>query len=303
MSLITQWLESLADKIEINDQCLREISPFSKCEQCIQVCPEDALELKHGKIVVHENNCTACGKCMTTCPAYAIEGTVPIREVNKQTLIYKNELAPSVREWLFYYDKGVRFVASTSSEVNEQWMNSLDEVNQYLKQMELPQIVITDEIPQKEEKGYTRRQLFQQFSKESKSVFMKSLTPAKWRFNNAAFSLNRAFPDWSFYQITIDETNCNLCEVCFKVCPQHVFSMEETELLIDQSKCTGCGLCTDICQENAITITEHIQSKKVDNIQLFENTCPSCRMNNKSWHEEAEECFVCKKRKDLFYLK
>lgn len=304
MSFITQWLESLADKIEINDQCLRAISPFSKCEQCIHVCDENALELSNGKIIVHESKCTACGKCMTTCPAYAIEGSVPMREVIKDSLIYKNNLAPSVREWLFYYHKGVRFVAVTSQTLNEKWSSSLAEANQYLTEMELPIITITSEIPQREEKGYTRRQLFQQFSRESKSVVMKSFTPAKWRFNNGAFLLNKAFPDWEFYEVTIDETTCNLCEVCFKVCPQSVFSLEENELIMDQSKCTGCGLCTDVCQEDAVSVKAHIQPHQIVNQLLFEQTCPSCQMSYKSWKEEADdECFVCKKRKGLFYLK
>lgn len=302
MSLLTKWLESLADKIEINSHCLREISPFSKCEQCIQVCPEDALQLKNGKIIVHESNCTACGQCMTTCPAYAIEGTVPTREVIKDTLLFQKDIAPSVREWLYYYQKGVRFVAVPDGELTDKWSSSMSEANQYLTKMSLPLITITSKVPKKEERSYTRRELFKQFSNESKTIVMKSLTPAKWRFNNAAFSLNKAFPDWNFYDVNIDESRCHLCEVCFKTCPQNVFSIADGQLSIHLSACTGCGLCMDVCQENAITIKEFVQPAQVINMPFYNIACPSCKIENKSWNEDIEECFVCKKRKSLFYL-
>lgn len=303
MSLLTRWLESLADKIEINDQCLREISPFSRCEQCVHICPENALEIDNGKIVVHEKNCTVCGKCMTTCPAYAIEGTVPFREVLKDTLIYQKGMPPSVREWLFYYQKGVRFIAITKGELNDQWQDSLKEANHYLEKMSLPFIRVTNELPEKEEKGYTRRQLFQQLTKESKSVVMKSFTPAKWRFNNTVFSLNKAFPDWNFYEVTLDENKCHLCEVCFKTCPQQVFSLEENELQINLSACTGCGLCVDVCQEEAVTVKELIQPAKVVEQGFYKVICPSCNIEYNSWEEKEEECFICTKRKSSFYLK
>lgn len=303
MSLITQWLESLADKIEINDQCLREISPFSKCKACIEVCEEDALKIVKGKIVVNESNCTGCGECMTTCPAYAIDGLVPLREVINDTLLYKKERAPSVREWLYYYHKGVRIIAVEKEQLNEQWEESLKEANEYLVALDRSPLTVTDETPQVEEKGYTRRQLFRQFTEESKSVVLKSFTPAKWRFNNSVFSYHVAFPEWAFYEVTIDEERCNLCEVCFKVCPQKVFTVENNELLIDQSKCTGCGLCPDVCQEDAITFKEYIQPKRVDELVVYEHECPQCKLTTKQWSEEPEVCFVCEKRKGLLYLK
>jgi electron transfer flavoprotein alpha subunit len=42
------------------------------CEQCLAVCPEDAIAMVDGVAVVDPNRCTGCEKCVTVCPATAI---------------------------------------------------------------------------------------------------------------------------------------------------------------------------------------------------------------------------------------
>lgn len=295
MSLLTRWLESLAESIEVNKSCLREVSPFSKCTKCIDECSEEAFSLKNGKIVFDEDKCNSCGRCMTVCPVHAIEGNVPKREVIGDTMIYQGGFAPTVTEWLYYYHKGVTKITETKQHLDDRWKQSLDDANHYLQTMQLEPFTITDTIPQKEQKELTRRELFSFLAQESKTVAMSSLTPAKWRFNHTAFSLNRAFPEWNFFSVEIDEAKCNLCEVCFKLCPAKVFALEGNTLKMDLSKCNGCSLCQDVCQEHALTVKEQVQSKQIEEHPLHELTCTSCHKPFLTWNEEQEKCYVCER--------
>jgi len=42
------------------------------CEQCIGVCPVDAIRMEDGIAVVDPSSCTGCGECLRTCPVEAI---------------------------------------------------------------------------------------------------------------------------------------------------------------------------------------------------------------------------------------
>lgn len=42
------------------------------CEECIDVCPEEAIERKVYKVVIHADKCNDCEECMLVCPVGAI---------------------------------------------------------------------------------------------------------------------------------------------------------------------------------------------------------------------------------------
>ena len=55
---------------------VQKLYTASKCigaQECIEVCPEDALTLTPDGIITDFNTCTLCGKCAEACPTKAIE--------------------------------------------------------------------------------------------------------------------------------------------------------------------------------------------------------------------------------------
>jgi len=42
------------------------------CEDCINVCPKDAIEIKRGKAVIDVQMCIGCGQCAYICSFNAV---------------------------------------------------------------------------------------------------------------------------------------------------------------------------------------------------------------------------------------
>jgi len=47
------------------------------CEQCVDVCPADAIAIQEAKAVINQSLCTQCGICADQCPVQAISESVP----------------------------------------------------------------------------------------------------------------------------------------------------------------------------------------------------------------------------------
>ena len=69
-------------------------------------------------------------------------------------------------------------------------------------------------------------------------------------------------------RILYDESICNLCETCVKVCPQEVRIKKDRKIT---GACTLCGICIEECPENAISI------KKIEKFQVIrDERCIYC---------------------------
>jgi MinD superfamily P-loop ATPase len=52
----------------ISDNCVA-------CGMCVTACPQSALKLEAGKIILSEAACKSCGLCQPVCPVGAIQVT------------------------------------------------------------------------------------------------------------------------------------------------------------------------------------------------------------------------------------
>lgn len=49
----------------VKDEC-------TGCEECVEACPVECIEMKDGIAVIDGPECTECYACVDTCPAEAI---------------------------------------------------------------------------------------------------------------------------------------------------------------------------------------------------------------------------------------
>jgi len=73
---------------------VQKLYTASKCigtQDCIEVCPEDALRLTQDGIVTDSEKCTLCGLCADVCPTKAIEMSGRLYEVEELMEIIEKE--------------------------------------------------------------------------------------------------------------------------------------------------------------------------------------------------------------------
>lgn len=302
MGLIDNWLESLAEEINISNSCVRNVSPFSTCNICIENCPENAIEIRNKKVSIM-SNCNSCGDCIPACPVNAIEGIVEKRWVVEDTLLFIEQTKMSSKELLYYYHKGIRKIATMDKELNPPWNHAIEEANKVLGEMGKQKVEVIKDIkqPEPEEKEISRRELFSFFKKESISL-IANFTPATWRFNHKDYSLEGMYSEWQFHDIEINKENCTLCQACFKLCPTNVFKVENEQFTINAIHCVSCMLCEDICKEKSIHITDKIKRTESIIHTVFQKTCMKCKKKFLNWKEEDDICFFCRtKPENNFY--
>jgi ferredoxin len=96
----------------------------------------------------------------------------------------------------------------------------------------------------------------------------------------------------------LDESRCNGCDVCIKLCPTDALQLsqgkdEEDEddlpgYRLNPADCTGCGICATVCESEAITI-HRWSLTKVNTIELSEKRCTAC---GNSFHLTQENRFA-----------
>ena len=290
MSLLINWLESLSIDTKITNRCTRHSSPKSSCLLCVSHCHSQSLSVEDNKVVVDVKKCNSCGDCTVVCPVGAVEGNLPKRNIINGMFAYSSEYCPSAKELLIYRKKGVKAIYLPANCLDERWNQAITEANVLLEQLGIePYMINQDTNP--EDRSLSRRELFLSVRKKGQSL-AKELTPASWRMGADTWSLPANFPDTQFYQVALDTEKCTICQACFNLCPQKVFTVTDTELMIDHQKCSNCSLCSDICPEKAVTISEKTAERSSTLYSLVAGKCVRCKSSFYSF-EASEQCHIC----------
>jgi ferredoxin len=295
MSILIDWLESLSHELNPSDQCLRKFSPFSTCTSCIDSCEEQAISFEKGFPVINNQSCNLCGRCVTVCPVLALEGQSPSRKVANNVFIWEDGPLPTVNELLFMYKNEIKTISTSNS--NDKLKQMMEETNSLLVKMGFPPFEMSphSETDNLQEAKLSRRDFFNKLSFESKKLAATTMTPAKWRFNHTQFKVAKMYPDWAFFSISLNKDKCTLCETCFRLCPENVFSIEGEQLKIIAGNCTGCSLCVDVCRYEGINISQNVFGAATESMTIHLRTCKNCDDPFYSWENE-ESCFICKSK-------
>jgi ferredoxin len=301
MSLVMNWLEGLSYEVKAADHCLRNFSPFSTCTLCKDSCEVQAISYSNRIPIMNNQSCDLCGRCVTLCPVQAIEGRSPSRKIINKILILDDGPLPTVNELLRLHTHEIRNLYITVP--NQQLLNIVKETNILLIQMkESPfEISKTEDSKNLEQAKLSRREFFNKLSFESKKLAAATITPVKWRQNHGEFRRSDLFPDWAFTTIELNQEKCTLCEACFRLCPEEVFSIQEGKLNVITGKCTGCSLCVDVCHYDGLKIEPNVCEARTVSIPIRKSKCKTCGDSFLSWKEE-ESCFICNSRKANHYL-
>jgi len=295
VGFVEKWIESLDYDFEIfSSACIRNKSPRSNCEKCLTACREGTITLSQGKPIIDHQKCGGCGNCLAACPVQAIAGILPKQSFFQKKLMADHKEPPSSKELLIYHAKGVTTIACEEKELSQAWKDSVEEVNLLLDQLGKTPFMTETEISF--ENAYSRRELFSLWKREGQSL-VKQVTPAKWRFNHMDLDVNRYYPEYQFFDVTLAHEKCILCKACEATCPKTCFSLGEYDFTINLQSCSGCMLCQEICPEKAITVISSISTAVTKPFDVYQKTCSLCKNNFQTLHEYDEKCPICESRK------
>jgi NAD-dependent dihydropyrimidine dehydrogenase PreA subunit len=176
--------------------------------------------------------------------------------------------------------------------INREWETVIAEANNQLDILGDTEINL---IIKPSEEKLSRRALFESIQTEGKQL-AKSLTPASWKIEHDGWKLSKYFPGFQFFSVELNTNNCTLCQACFSICPEDVFTLKDSTLHIDNQKCVNCTSCKDICPENSIHINEDLKGKIEKEERFLKKKCKSCGQSFNTFHNEIEKCHVCKDR-------
>lgn len=72
----------------------------------------------------------------------------------------------------------------------------------------------------------------------------------------------------------VDESICNVCNICAANCQFGALELESVSSHVDEELCMGCGVCVSKCSEGAISLhLEPAKGKPLEIFNLIEDAC------------------------------
>lgn len=257
------------------------------CHACVEACPQDAYRWVDGRIEFDKAVCEPCGRCVTACPAAAIDhpqtsptqiaarvgalvagsdvagvafvcrrGSVVLDGDWYEVEVPCTGMVPST--WLLA-GIGVGAAAVTLVACQESGCPlAHDEVaagaRAYARSVLSALGIDPERVPDHPvgplPSPFPRTTLNDPFGVHGMAEVAAALMSA-----SDATAVRVAGPSASIGIITIDPSTCTLCTMCSQTCPtgalEHVYDNETLAISFDGNLCTACGQCLQRCPELA----------------------------------------------------
>ena len=83
--------------------------------------------------------------------------------------------------------------------------------------------------------------------------------------------------------LALNESECNGCGMCVKVCPHEVFEISGGKAhIINRDFCMECGACAMNCSQQAISVKSGVGCAAGILNGILRNTEPTCDCSNNS---------------------
>lgn len=272
--------------IGVQNECLREKFSWSTCILCVDICLRKSLYLEKNNVKIEQPKCNQCGLCIIACPADAISGPPPLRNIENDLIHSDNRAVPSVKELLLYYHAGIRHIHLNTAHI--QWLPVIDEVNLKLEALERLPIQVQQDSKPVENISSARRSL----------LGLRRHTPLSIKNK----PLNTIFTGYRFFTLNLNEETCSLCSACQNVCTTQAIHLNDNALTIQTHLCTGCKLCVDACPDKSLTLEEDISSENTISHSLHKLTCTCCEKTFSDFKSKTQEqnlCSACRLRKKI----
>ncbi len=279
-------------------KCVHGYAEIKGCQECIQVCPGNALVSDGNKIAVIHDLCIGCFACVSACPSGALSSlpfthgawgkalekfvitlgdvlpvSITCQDCGEETIqghaafpLPKKALLDA-GHLLAACNAGAKsvFLSPCSCQANAN-KSQLDCVQEVLKRADMSQYLALD-------------------TAGNEAVFsginsFKDKADVDWRNKHASLvsllkpfisETSGEFPplDGPFGQIAINEKSCSGCGACVDACTVDALTSDDDNMtiMVQEANCIGCGLCKRVCPEKAVQVVPGLRW----NLEVFTN--------------------------------
>ncbi|MCW8929062.1 MAG: 4Fe-4S binding protein [Gammaproteobacteria bacterium] len=303
------------------ESCVHSLCNTTDCHACVDACPSQAWILDDDSLGLDIEACDGCGLCVPACPSGALHVHFPwvtrqlgsrmiaLFACDKSGINENNGILPCIhalglRQLLQLYNSGVQHLLLATAACkacsrlqNESLYQRVERLNQLLDEHKKPPIIIMQRSNDVWKKVFRTDETVCRGTQVSRRDFLSGggkqihqqlliIDP----LNHSEFQTippGKLLPDlgetkahWPWTP-RLDESKCNGCNACIKLCPTNALSLIQTDdnssklYELNPQNCTGCGICTAVCESDAISIHRWILSSP-SQIMLSEEVCQSC---------------------------
>ncbi|MEM0097402.1 MAG: 4Fe-4S binding protein [Conexivisphaerales archaeon] len=279
-------MDRIDKPVYIADQCR---GLYRVCTLCQDSCPYGAIniDIKSG-INIDYSKCSVCGLCTSVCPMSAIQfPSAPQQSIYDQTHIkgkkviscYKHTgeslkvpcLAMlSAEDVLALRGSGELVLKCPGCELQ----SNLDGLKGIVKEINSLIGGITLEIPD----GNQEPGVIKDFSLNLQNIANRA------ELRKTILDSHQHMSSLLFYNVTVDDDSCTMCESCAKWCPTSALKIEyngeRSMLTFEPAQCIGCKICVNVCpascnkQSKVISVNRGQSERKT----LAEDYMVKCRV-------------------------
>ena len=117
-----KWAEQQKPILVHPEKCTHTRHKASTCNACIEVCPNDSIDLKNGLSV--DWSCNSCGLCTSVCPTEALE----VREKNNKQFYTEVKKRSENKKRIYFHCDQAKEMAKADNQIIVPCTGMVDEV-------------------------------------------------------------------------------------------------------------------------------------------------------------------------------